>query len=182
MNSNIKKAALSFLVWGCLIAAGITAFVQDRAEKAKAEEAKQEALEKEKEKPYYPYMELMGSWQSECGTGYYDQPAIISVEIKQSIIRWANHFYDDKDCTRSDKTERYIFTYKYVDDVRILGEVKGKLFRLSNVPSDEQPENFDRLEVFKNESDTLYISDPMSGPEYDKPWDLASNFGLRRMR
>ncbi len=182
MDRDIRKAALSSIIWIGLIGYGVTSCVQ----KYNAEQAEKEAKAQERANTrVFKFPELIGSWQSACGQDYFGHPAMISIEISPNLIRWANHSFDDKDCTRSATTERFIYSYEFVEDIRILGDVGARVFRLGSHPynkDDSDSEIVEHLEVFKVEDGYLYISAPDSGPEYDKPWDIASNFGLRKLK
>lgn len=130
----------------------------------------------------YPLKKLVGRWQSECNVRHFGRPVITSIDFRPGFIRWTNHFYFDKVCVRSDEAERMDYVHQYVEDVRILGDVWAHLYRLKPGLISGGDMSDSALEVFQVQDEWLYISTEGSGPEFGAPWDLDSNFGLRRLR
>ena len=127
-----------------------------------------------------PYKELLGRWQSLCNYSHFDRPVIVGIDFRPNYIRWSNQFFLDKSCTLSEEVERNEYFITYVEDVRILGDISARLFRLKQSSTDENGADVEKQEVFRAEDGWLYISADGSGPDYSKPWDLDSNLGLRQ--
>lgn len=163
----------------CLVFLGFFLAGCDFSEKS--EEVNLKKQEAAPELPY-PLIKLVGRWQSECNHRHFGRPVITSIDFRPGFIRWSNHFYFDRACIRSDEVQRMEYVHRYVEDVRILGNVWAHLYRLEpGLMTGSEGAN-EKLEVFRSEDNWLYISVDGSGPEYSRPWDLDSNFGLRRLR
>lgn len=173
-RQKFRLMSIFWLPWLCLIFSGC-----DSQPSTDEKSAEPEIKEKNTD---YPFPELLGHWQSACNFRSLGRPVMVSIDFQPTLIRWSNHFYFDKACVRSDKVESFQYLPTYIEDVQILGNVWARLFRLQNLPTDEESEPFVRQEIFRAQDGWLYISRDGSGPDFDKLWDIDSNLGLRKVR
>ena len=178
MKEYMQKIGLTGILWFLIIAA----FVKGCTGSKPKPPFKRDDPNKTQAEINYRFPELLGLWQSGCDVQHFDRPAITSIEFRTYMIRWTNHFYRDKQCVHSDEAFSYEYKQVFVEDVRLLGDVSAKVFKLYKAPTTDEPERTTRYEVFKVEDDWMYISADATGPDFDAAWGIDSNFGLRRLR